>query len=115
MKVSVIGGAGYVGLITALGSSSMGHDVIATDIDEEKVKSLNNNISPIYEESLDSLLKHCNSRNKISFTTDLGMQLKILNLLLYLLELQQNQMVKLTYLKLKMLLLIYYLILMDTN
>ena len=43
------------------------------------------------------------------------MQLKILNLLLYLLGLQQNQMVKLTYLKLKMLLLIYYLILMDTN
>ena len=70
MKVSVIGGAGYVGLITALGSSSMGHDVIATDIDEEKVKNLNNNISPIYEESLDSLLKHCNTKNKISFTTD---------------------------------------------
>ena len=68
MKVSVIGGAGYVGLITALGSSSMGHDVIATDIDEEKVKNLNNNISPIYEESLDSLLKYCNSKNKISFT-----------------------------------------------
>ena len=71
MKVSVIGGAGYVGLITALGSSSMGHDVIATDIDEEKVKNLNNNISPIYEESLDSLLKYCNSKNKISFTTDI--------------------------------------------
>ena len=69
MKVSVIGGAGYVGLITALGSSSMGHDVISTDIDEEKIKNLNNNISPIYEESLDSLLKFCNSNNKISFTT----------------------------------------------
>ena len=41
MKVSVIGGAGYVGLITALGSSSMGHDVISTDIDEKKVKNLN--------------------------------------------------------------------------
>ena len=68
MKVSVIGGAGYVGLITALGSSSMGHDVIATDIDEEKVKNLNNNISPIYEESLDSLLKYCNSKNKISLS-----------------------------------------------
>ena len=70
MKVSVIGGAGYVGLITALGSSSMGHDVISTDIDEKKVKNLNNNIPPIYEESLDSLLKFCNLNNKISFTTD---------------------------------------------
>ena len=76
MKVSVIGGAGYVGLITALGSSSMGHDVIATDIDEEKVKNLNNNISPIYEESLDSLLKYCNSKNKISFTTDIENAIK---------------------------------------
>ena len=37
MKISVIGGAGYVGLITALGASSMGHEVIATDIDEKKV------------------------------------------------------------------------------
>ncbi len=70
MKVSVIGGAGYVGLITALGSSSMGHDVISTDIDEKKVKNLNNNIPPIYEESLDSLLKFCNLNNKISFITD---------------------------------------------
>ena len=70
MKVSVIGGAGYVGLITALGTSSMGHDVISTDIDQKKVKNLNNNIPPIYEESLDSLLKFCNLNNKISFTTD---------------------------------------------
>ena len=70
MKVSVIGKNGYVGLITALGSSSMGHDVISTDIDEKKVKNLNNNIPPIYEESLGSLLKFCNLNNKISFTTD---------------------------------------------
>ena len=39
MKISVIGGAGYVGLITALGASSMGHEVVATDIDEKKVKN----------------------------------------------------------------------------
>ena len=45
MKVSVIGGAGYVGLITALGASSMGHEVIATDIDEKKVKESNTLLS----------------------------------------------------------------------
>ena len=37
MKVSVIGGAGYVGLITGLGVSTMGHQVIATDIDKDKI------------------------------------------------------------------------------
>ena len=115
MKVSVIGGTGYVGLITALGSSSMGHDVIATDIDEEKVKNLNNNISPIYEESLDSLLKHCNSKNKISFTTDTVNAIKNSELIIVSVGTPTKQMVKLTYLKLKMLLLIYYLIFMDTN
>ena len=70
MKVSVIGGAGYVGLITALGASSMGHEVIATDIDEKKVKNLKINLSPIYEENLDSLLEFCNSNNKITFTSN---------------------------------------------
>jgi len=70
MKISVIGGAGYVGLITALGASSMGHEVIATDIDEKKVKNLKINLSPIYEDNLDSLLKFCNLHNKITFTTN---------------------------------------------
>ena len=70
MKISVIGGAGYVGLITALGASSMGHEVIATDINEKKVKNLKINLSPIYEDNLDSLLKFCNSHNKITFTTN---------------------------------------------
>ena len=70
MKISVIGGAGYVGLITALGASSMGHEVISTDIDEKKVQNLKINVSPIYEENLDSLLEFCNSKNKISFTSN---------------------------------------------
>ena len=59
MKISVIGGAGYVGLITALGASSMGHEVIATDINEKKVKNLKINLSPIYEDNLDSCAGIC--------------------------------------------------------
>lgn len=70
MKISVIGGAGYVGLITALGASSMGHEVISTDIDEYKINNLKNNVPPIYEDNLDSLLQFCNSKNNIKFTTD---------------------------------------------
>ena len=43
-------------------------------------KNLNNNISPIYEESLDSLLKYCNSKNKISIP---GWDLKNIKLTLF--------------------------------
>ena len=76
MKISVIGGAGYVGLITALGASSMGHEVISTDIDKNKINNLQNNISPIYEDNLDSLLQYCNLKNNIRFTTDSKIAIK---------------------------------------
>ena len=35
MKVSIIGGAGYVGLITGLGLAQLGHKVTNIDIAEE--------------------------------------------------------------------------------
>jgi len=32
MRITIIGGGGYVGLITALGFARLGHDVVAVDI-----------------------------------------------------------------------------------
>ena len=61
MKVSVIGGAGYVGLITGLGVSTMGHQVIATDIDKDKIIHLRNGNHPIFEEGFKPLLDYCNN------------------------------------------------------
>ena len=56
MKISIIG-TGYVGLVTGACFASLGHNVICVDVDEEKVKKINNSVSPIYEKGLEDLLK----------------------------------------------------------
>jgi UDPglucose 6-dehydrogenase/GDP-mannose 6-dehydrogenase len=58
MKISIIG-AGYVGLVTGVCLSNKGNDVVCVDYDQDKIKSINQGISPIYEEGLDKLLKNC--------------------------------------------------------
>lgn len=55
MNMAIIG-AGYVGLCTAVGFASKGHNVICVDIDKEKVEKINSGIAPIYEQGLDELL-----------------------------------------------------------
>ncbi len=67
MKISVIG-TGYVGLIQSVGLAEFGFDVVGIDIDETKVKHLNEGKCPLYEDGLDELLqKHVG--NKLKFTT----------------------------------------------
>lgn len=55
MKIAVIG-TGYVGLSNAV-LLSQKNEVIAFDIIEEKVKMINNRISPIHDEDIDKFLK----------------------------------------------------------
>ncbi|NJE05556.1 UDP-glucose/GDP-mannose dehydrogenase family protein [Thermococcus sp. M36] len=55
MKVSVIG-SGYVGLVTGMGFVKLGNEVIFVDVDERKVKMINNAEPPIYEEGLEELM-----------------------------------------------------------
>lgn len=70
MKVCVIG-TGYVGLVTGVCLAEVGHDVTCVDKAEEKVKTLCQGKSPIYEEGLDELIiKNLKSRN-ISFTSNI--------------------------------------------
>ena len=76
MKVSIIGGAGYVGLITGLGVASMGHKVFAVDVDELKIKNLQNGISPIFEDHIESLLNFCNINNDITFSNEASKAIK---------------------------------------
>ncbi|RPI78796.1 MAG: UDP-glucose/GDP-mannose dehydrogenase family protein [Desulfobacteraceae bacterium] len=52
MKTLAIIGAGYVGLTTACGMASLGHDVICIDIDAEKIDRLKAGHMPIYEPGL---------------------------------------------------------------
>ena len=56
MKITVMG-IGYVGLAIGLTLAELGHKVIGLDIDKEKVKLLNQGISPIHEENLEKTLK----------------------------------------------------------
>lgn len=55
MKISIIG-SGYVGLVTGISFASFGHKIIFIDIDENRIKTINQNISPIYESGLDDLM-----------------------------------------------------------
>ncbi|MCK5233194.1 MAG: UDP-glucose/GDP-mannose dehydrogenase family protein [Candidatus Aenigmarchaeota archaeon] len=67
MNLSVIG-CGYVGLVTAVGFSSRGHDVICVDVDEKKVDMINSGEPPIYESDLEPLIKSCIQEKKIHAT-----------------------------------------------
>ena len=46
MKIIVVG-SGYVGLCTAVGFATLGHDVVCVDVDEEKVDKINKGEVPI--------------------------------------------------------------------
>lgn len=67
MKISVIG-TGYVGLIQSVGLAELGFEVVGIDIDETKVKQLNDGECPLYEDRLDDLLKK-HIGNRLKFTT----------------------------------------------
>lgn len=72
MKIAMIGGTGYVGLVTGVGFASRGHDVVCMDIDERKIDGLHHGVIPIYEEGLDKLLQEAWNNKRISFTTELN-------------------------------------------
>jgi len=56
MRVSVIG-TGYVGLVSGVCLAEKGHHVICVDVDDRKVRQINQGVSPIYEKGLELLLK----------------------------------------------------------
>jgi len=66
MKIA-IAGTGYVGLVTAACLADKGHDVTCVDIDEEKIRRLNEGIVPIYEPGLEPLIQRNTAR--LRFTT----------------------------------------------
>lgn len=67
MKIAVAG-TGYVGLVTGVCLASKGHDVTCVDVDEQKVETMKQGISPIYEPGLSELMKE--SMDHLTFTTD---------------------------------------------
>ncbi|MFW6220750.1 MAG: UDP-glucose dehydrogenase family protein [Nanoarchaeota archaeon] len=69
MKITVIG-TGYVGLVTGACLSDLGHEVICLDIDEEKIKKLNEGIIPIYEPGLKEIVDRNFIGKRLFFTTN---------------------------------------------
>lgn len=71
MKVSIIG-TGYVGLVTGLCLSELGHDVTCIDVIPEKVGSINAGRAPIYEPKLDDMLRSHLAKGDFRATLDIG-------------------------------------------
>lgn len=70
MKISVIG-TGYVGLVTGTCLAETGNEVLCIDIDENKVKQMQNGQVPIYEPHLDVLFDRNIKAGRLSFSTSL--------------------------------------------
>ena len=75
LKISVIG-AGYVGLVTGGCLAGLGHEVICTDSDAEKLKTLNSGRLPIYEPGLDAVIAEARKEGRLSFRVNRAKQFR---------------------------------------
>ena len=75
MKVTVIG-TGYVGLVTGTCLAELGNDVICLDKAEEKIRSLQNGIVPIYEPGLSDMILRNAQSDRLHFTTDAALAIE---------------------------------------
>ena len=71
MKVTVVG-TGYVGLVTGACLSEMGNHVLCLDVDERKIRMLQDGRIPIHEPGLDALVQRNAAAGRLQFTTDVA-------------------------------------------
>ncbi|WP_345241663.1 UDP-glucose/GDP-mannose dehydrogenase family protein [Pontibacillus salipaludis] len=69
MKKIAVVGTGYVGLVTGVGLSHIGHEVTCLDVDHEKIDLLQKGRSPIYEVSLEPMIQENQKQKRLSFTS----------------------------------------------
>ncbi len=67
-RIAIVG-AGHVGLITAVGLSSLGHKVVALDKNADLIRGLEQGIVPFLEPGLQELVAREIAENSLSFTT----------------------------------------------
>ncbi len=71
MKIAVVG-TGYVGLVTGTCLAETGNQVICVDINEQKVKMMQDGQLPIYEPGLEQLFHRNIKQERLHFTTQLA-------------------------------------------
>ncbi|WP_226036195.1 UDP-glucose dehydrogenase family protein [Aquibacillus saliphilus] len=69
MKIAVVG-MGYVGLVTGVCLSDIGHTVTCIDINLKKVKKMKQGISPIYEPGIAEMMVKNIENDRLIFTTN---------------------------------------------
>jgi UDPglucose 6-dehydrogenase len=71
LRISVIG-SGYVGLVTGSCLAEIGHEVVCTDNDPGKIRTLEAGKLPIYEPHLDDIAARNRRAGRLRFTGDLA-------------------------------------------
>src|SRR5215212_5528957 len=69
LKLSVVG-TGYLGAVHAACMADLGHDVVAVDVDAEKIATLSQGRAPFFEPGLPQLLDRALATGRLRFTTD---------------------------------------------
>ncbi len=75
MKIAVVG-TGYVGLVTGTCLAETGNQVICVDINEQKVKMMQDGKLPIYEPGLELLFDRNIMQRRLHFTSNLADAIK---------------------------------------
>lgn len=70
IKINIIG-AGYVGLVTGVGLTRLGFEVVVTELDVGKVANLSSGVPTIHEDGLESLLLQGIRSGRLKFGSDL--------------------------------------------
>ncbi|NMM27761.1 MAG: UDP-glucose/GDP-mannose dehydrogenase family protein [Glaciimonas sp.] len=70
MKITVIG-TGYVGLVTGTCLAEMGNTVLCLDVDEKKIRILNEGNIPIHEPGLLEMVRRNVAAGRLRFTTSI--------------------------------------------
>ena len=71
MNIAVIG-TGYVGLVVGACLAETGNGVVGADVDAGKIDGLRQNVLPIYEPGLETLVERNQAAGRLSFTTDVA-------------------------------------------
>ena len=71
MKITVIG-TGYVGLVTGACLADAGNNVFCLDLDQQKIRQLNEGRIPIFEPGLEPIVRRNRDAGRLKFSTDVA-------------------------------------------